>query len=147
VVTLFSAIVLASASMAGIQAPSGAAAATPQPEVVVAASPAPIADADDNIIEVADDESGGDREAGLSQAVTSLPADVQMLGYRLMWGLAGIIALGGAGISWYLREDDLPERAPAVTPGPAVAVRPAKYRPRSRSGVTRTRLSTPSRPG
>ena len=25
--------------------------------------------------------------------MTSLPADVQMLGYRLMWALAGLIAL------------------------------------------------------
>jgi hypothetical protein len=151
---MFSAIVLASASVAGIQAPS-AVAATPQPRVVVVdPSPAAIADTDDNIIEVADDEADGGREAGLSQAVTSLPAEVQMLGYRLMWALAGIIALGGAAISWFLREDDVPERtgAPARTKAPVAAVRSVNgtrpaYRPRTRSSSTRIRHSTPSSPG
>jgi EmrB/QacA subfamily drug resistance transporter len=167
VVTMFSAIVLASASVAGIQAPGSVVA---PPPAVVAAAPARIAVpavadtdlADDNIIEVADDEAGGEREAGLSQAVTSLPAEVQMLGYRLMWALAGIIALGGAAISWYLREDDAPERTPAPAPAarPAVAtngqrmpaVRPVNgtrsaYQPRTRSSIARARHSTPTRPG
>jgi len=115
---------------------------------------------DTDIVEVADDQGGGEREAGLSQAVTSLPAEVQMLGYRLMWALAGIIALGGAGISWFLREDDIPERTPAPAPRPAVAVgaqRPpavravngtrSAYQPRTRSSVSRVRHSTPTRPG
>ncbi|HEX8969811.1 MAG TPA: MFS transporter, partial [Chloroflexota bacterium] len=152
VVTMFSAIVLASAAVAGIQvvAPSSAPAAaapvavpTPQPSLAAGAAPAvviqpyvPAAQAaapaagvttvapapgtslldtdtsDDAIVDVPDDSASDSADQGLSQAVTSLPADVQMLGYRLMWGLAGVIALGGAGLSWFAREEESDESAP-----------------------------------
>jgi hypothetical protein len=80
--------------------------------------------ADDTIVDVVDDSQTNDKGSGLSQAVTSLPADVQMLGYRLMWGLAGLISLGGAAVSWFAREEeeqDVPAvsgvRAPALGAG------------------------------
>ena len=66
--------------------------------------------ADDTIIDVPDDSLPDSSAGGLSLAVTSLPADVQMLGYRLMWAMAGLISLGGAAVSWYMRaEEDLRE--------------------------------------
>jgi len=105
VVTMFSARVLASAGVAGIRPP----ALPPTPVAVVTPTPAPtlqpipiplpatsqirssspvpvtaiVTDAtdDDGIVEVEDDEQPDDIEEGLWQAVTSLPADVQMLGY------------------------------------------------------------------
>jgi hypothetical protein len=46
---------------------------------------------------------------------------VQMLGYRLMWGLAGVIALGGAGLSWFGREEEDEDESrplPAASTGP-----------------------------
>jgi EmrB/QacA subfamily drug resistance transporter len=150
VVTMFSAIVLASAAVAGIHvaAPQAVVAAPqPTPPPVVQAAPAGVArppsviqpyapagaglpitarsaapgtttidtnTADDTIIDVTDDSQQGAGGGGLSLAVTSLPADVQMLGYRLMWALAGFIALGGAAISWFMREDeDLVEAVPS----------------------------------
>jgi EmrB/QacA subfamily drug resistance transporter len=161
VVTMFSAIVLASAAVAGIHmnldtpAPVAAVAtpvATPAPAAsTLGARPAvviqpyvPAAQAvaqtqqapggvtsaagtgaslldtdtsDDQIVDVPDDSAGDSNDNGLSQAVTSLPADVQMLGYRLMWGLAGVIALGGAVLSWYGRdEEEAAELAPALAP-------------------------------
>jgi hypothetical protein len=64
---------------------------------------------------VPDDSQQGGDDNGLSQAVTSLPPEVQMLGYRLMWGLAGLISLGGAAVSWFMREDeDLSEAGPGA---------------------------------
>jgi EmrB/QacA subfamily drug resistance transporter len=60
---------------------------------------------DDNIIDVPDDSSDSS-SSDLSPAVTSLPAEVQFNGYKLMWGLAGLLALGGAALSWFGREDD-----------------------------------------
>jgi MFS family permease len=146
VVTMFTAVVLASAAVTGIRVadpgaqPVAAAQPTPIPTVQVAAggvarppvvigayTPAtqtrpqgaglPITNAppgttidtntaDDTIVDVVDDTQANDKGSGLSQAVTSLPADVQMLGYRLMWGLAGVISLGGAAISWFGREEE-----------------------------------------
>jgi EmrB/QacA subfamily drug resistance transporter len=169
VVTMFTAIVLASAALAGIHVADAAgaqpAAAVPtpaptaqpvaanvaRPPVVIGAYvPAPQAGqpvpngaglpittappgtstidsntADDTIIDVPDDSASDSRDTGLSPAVTSLPADVQMLGYRVMWGLAGLISLGGAALSWFgrEREDELVPSAPgrmAVRPAPQV---------------------------
>ena len=166
VVTMFTAIVLASAALAGIHAvdpASQAVAAVPQPAPVPTAQAAPAGvarppvvvgayvpaaqagqpvargaglpiisaapgttidanTADDTIVDVPDDSAGDAKDSGLSQAVTSLPADVQMLGYRLMWGLAGLISLGGAAISWFGRESE--EEVAASTPR-RMAVRPA----------------------
>ena len=149
VVTLFTAIVLASASVAGIQI----ATANPQPVATPLAQPTPQSSAaarpgvliqpyvpaaqvvpgatcalgrtpyrgcddndgdplvdtdtsDDSIVDVPDDSAADSGDNGLSQAVTSLPAAVQMLGYRLMWGLAGVIALGGAALSWFGRQEE-----------------------------------------
>jgi MFS family permease len=130
VVTMFTAVVLASASVAGIQlmpplAPpvatpaSAAQPAAPKPAVVIqpyipaaqaSAPPTPDSNtADDTIVDVPDDSENDSADSGLSKAVTSLPAEVQMLGYRLMWGLAGVIALGGAALSWFGREDESEE--------------------------------------
>ena len=161
VVTMFSAIVLASAALAGIHvadpgaqpsAAQPAVAPTPQPvparvarpPVVVApyvpaaqagqapprgaglpitaAAPGTAIDsntADDTIVDVADDSASDSQDTGLSQAVTSLPADVQMLGYRLMWALAGLISLGGAALSWFGREDEEEVQAAARRTVPA----------------------------
>jgi EmrB/QacA subfamily drug resistance transporter len=165
VVTMFSAIVLASAAVAGIHValPQAAVAAQPTPQPVVQAAPAGVArppsviqpyapavrssaapgtttvdsnTADDTIIDVVDDSQAGSAGGGLSQAVTSLPADVQMLGYRLMWGLAGLIALGGAAISWFMREDEdlesplpLGEAARSASEGGASARKPPSPQP------------------
>ena len=76
--------------------------------------------ADDTILDVPDDSADSGGDTGLSQAVTSLPAEVQMLGYRLMWGLAGLISLGGAAISWFMRAD---EDLTDVGPPPPAATR------------------------
>ncbi len=161
VVTMFSAIVLASAALAGIHvadpgaqpsAAQPAVAPTPQPvpasvarpPVVVApyvpaaqagqapprgaglpipaAAPGTAIDsntADDTIVDVAEDSASDSQDTGLSQAVTSLPADVQMLGYRLMWALAGLISLGGAALSWFGREDEEEVQAAARRTVPA----------------------------
>lgn len=158
VVTMFSAVVLASAAVAGIHmnpAPAPVAVATPVPtpapagvgtgqrpavviqpyvpaaqaiqqqQAVSAASQAGTGTtlldtdtSDDAIVDVPDDGDSQGGDEGLSQAVTSLPADVQMLGYRLMWGLAGVIALGGAALSWYGRDE---EEAEEAAPAPAAA--------------------------
>jgi EmrB/QacA subfamily drug resistance transporter len=159
VVTMFTAIVLASAAVAGIQArpavapPPVAAAPTPQPNAA-AAAPKPavviqpyvpaaasaralatgvsLADtdtSDDSIVDVPD-ETQSDPGGGLSQAVTSLPADVQMLGYRLVWGLAGVIALGGAALSWFGREEEESEE-PAPAQLRAASVRFPRAAPQS----------------
>lgn len=128
VVTLFTAVVLASASLVGIHlaapapppeptvVPTAVAGSKPgvviqpyRPAVRSAATPTAVASdtntADDAIVDVPDDSADavGSR---LTPAVTSLPARVQMLGYRLMWGLAGVIALAGAALSWYGRDED-----------------------------------------
>jgi MFS family permease len=132
VVTMFTAIVLASASIAGVHL----VASPPPPPVTPVPTPAPTSvglkpgvviqpyrpataptpgvvgasvvdtnTADDTIIDVPDDSSETSDTSGLSPAVTSLPAAVQMLGYKLMWGLAGVVALAGAALSWYGRDD------------------------------------------
>jgi hypothetical protein len=135
VVTLFTAIVLASAAAVGLHvatpAPLAASPAT-VPTVAPASSaavparviqpyvpatqvgvPGPTTvdtdTADDTIVDVPDDSSSDSTDSGLPPAVTLLPAEVQMLGYRLMWALAGVIALGGAAISWFLRDDESEE--------------------------------------
>ena len=162
VVTMFTAIVLASAALAGIrvvdqapQAVQAAPAPTPpplpanvaRPAVVVgayvpaaqagqplargaglpitAAAPGTAIDANtahDTIVDVPDDSVSDSNDSGLSHAVTSLPAEVQMLGYRLMWGLAGLISLGGAALSWFGRQGD--EEVVAANPR-RIAVRAA----------------------
>jgi MFS family permease len=142
VVTMFTAIVLASAGVAGLPPPSAAAVnAAPTAVPTPITRPTPIAiplpgqitvptvpvtgqvvDAnpldDDDIVEVGGDDEGDDVEAGLSQAVTSLPAEVQMNGYRWMWALAGVIALAGAGMSWFLREGEEEDLVRAGPRGP-----------------------------
>ncbi len=147
VVTLFTAVVLASAAVAGIRAvdPGAVVAAQPTPVPTSAAVPTGVArppvaigayvpatkpqgaglpiitsagaspidsnTADDTIVDVPDDSQSSAGGGGLAQAVTSLPAAVQMLGYRLMWGLAGVISLVGAAISWFARESEEDESA------------------------------------
>ena len=69
-----------------------------------------------------DDSATDSQGSGLSQAVTSLPAEVQMLGYRLMWALAGLISLGGAVLSWFGREGE--EEEVLASPPRTVASRP-----------------------
>jgi EmrB/QacA subfamily drug resistance transporter len=139
VVTMFTAIVLASASMAGVQlassaptpvptvvpTPAAAASAGLKPNVVIqpyrpatqaagaasvaiSSSPGATLDtdtSDDNIVDVPDDSSESD-SSDLSPAVTALAPEVQMNGYRLMWLLAGIVALGGAALSWFGRDEE-----------------------------------------
>ena len=72
-------------------------------------------------------EGGVETEHQLSEAVVTLPPDVQVIGYRLVWALAGLIALGGAAISWFMRSDegDL-ERATIPRPGVAAPAAPAR---------------------
>jgi EmrB/QacA subfamily drug resistance transporter len=149
VVTMFTAIVLASAAVAGIHV----AQATTQPAVVAAVptpaplptvapvvpagaagriavpQPATVVDtntADDNIVDVGDDSAAESSHAGLSQAITSLPADIQMLGYRLMWALAGVIALGGAAISWFMRDEEAEQEADRRASAPPQRAVPAR---------------------
>jgi EmrB/QacA subfamily drug resistance transporter len=155
VVTMFSAIVLGSAAVAGVPVNLAPPTAVVTPVPVATASPVaavgtglrpgvviqpyvPAAQAsaaaaskagtgvslldtdtsDDAIVDVPDDSAGDSADSGLSQAVTSLPADTQMLGYRLMWGLAGVIALGGAVLSWKGREE---EESTELAPAPAAS--------------------------
>jgi hypothetical protein len=97
---------------------------------------------DDQIVDVADDSdsSGGGNE--LSPAITSLAPDVQMIGYRFMWALAGLVALGGAAISWFLRDPEAEaefEVRPAAAPLPPVPAPPAG--PREPAPATRPRRS------
>jgi MFS family permease len=141
VVTMFTAIVLASASVAGVHlatpAPEPAPTVAPsptlatgvglKPSVVIQpyvpaaqATPASVAasapasatpgtstldtnTADDNIVDVPDTSTDSSDSNDLSPAVTSLPPPVQMGGYRLMWLLAGIVALAGAALSFFAR--------------------------------------------
>jgi EmrB/QacA subfamily drug resistance transporter len=127
VITLFTAVVLGTAAAAGLQAPAAAPAPTaiptptpqsaPKPNVLIRpyvplarSTPAPAIagdtdTSDDTIVDVPDD-SESDSGSDLSPAVTSLPAEVQFNGYKLMWGLAGMIALGGAALSWYGRQKE-----------------------------------------
>jgi MFS family permease len=89
---------------------------------ITAAAPGTTIDsntADDTIVDVPDDSETDSQDSGLSQAVTSLPAEVQMLGYRLMWALAGLISFGGAALSWFGREGD--EEVLASAPRTAAA--------------------------
>jgi hypothetical protein len=85
---------------------------------------------DDMIVDVAEDSQARGGRGGLSAAVTSLPANVQMIGYRLMWALAGVISIGAAAISYFLRD---PESEEEVQPRPAAAP-PAR---RARASVAR----------
>jgi hypothetical protein len=79
---------------------------------------------DDNIVDVPDDSSDSSDSSGLSPAVTSLPAEVQFNGYKLMWALAGLLALGGAALSWFGREEeDSEETAAAPAPAPGAVAR------------------------
>jgi len=148
VVTMFTGIVLASAALAGFAtttftdqpavAASQPAAPTPvapvaQPKlpIIQAYQPASAAlagtsiggvqdanAADDTIVDVADDSAAGGTGRELSTAITALPAGVQLIGYRIMWGLAGLVALGGAAISWFLRD---PETEAEFEPAPTAA--------------------------
>jgi len=148
VVTMFTGIVLASAALAGFAtttftdqpavAASQPAAPTPvapvaQPKlpIIQAYQPASAAlagtsiggvqdanAADDTIVDVADDSAAGGTGRELSTAITALPAGVQLIGYRIMWGLAGLVALGGAAISWFLRD---PETEAEFEPPPTAA--------------------------
>ena len=89
---------------------------------ITAAAPGTTIDsntADDTIVDVPDDSETDSQDSGLSQAVTSLPAEVQMLGYRLMWALAGLISFGGAALSWFGREGE--EEVLASAPRTAAA--------------------------
>jgi hypothetical protein len=117
------------AAQAAPQPATGAqAGASPQ----ISAAPGQLLDtdtSDDSIVDVADDSQSDSADEGLSQAVTSLPPDVQMLGYRLMWGLAGVIALAGAALSWFGREEEDDE------PAPAQAARQATVQARPLAGV------------
>jgi EmrB/QacA subfamily drug resistance transporter len=70
---------------------------------------------DDNIVDVPDDSSDSSGGSDLSSAVTSLPAEVQFNGYKVMWGVAGLLALGGAALSWFGREDEEESPEPAAT--------------------------------
>jgi EmrB/QacA subfamily drug resistance transporter len=75
---------------------------------------------DDQVIDVPDAGESQDISE-LNPAITSLPPDVQMLGYRIMWGVAGLMALGAAGFSWFGRNVDEYEFAgpvPASAPAP-----------------------------
>ena len=81
--------------------------------------------ADDQIIDVPD-TSESQNKSDLNPAVTSLPPDVQMIGYRVMWGVAGVMALGAAVFSWFGREVDEYEHSP----GPAPAAAPTAARRR-----------------
>jgi len=81
---------------------------------------------DDLIVDVPDDSDTGDTGGELSTAITTLPAEVQMNGYRFMWALAGLVSLGAAVISYYMRdaEESEAEGAPASA-GPPPARTPA----------------------
>jgi EmrB/QacA subfamily drug resistance transporter len=129
VITVFTAVVLGTAAAAGIQAPTAAPAPTPvatptaqsapKPNVVIRpyvplaqSTPVPTTartgdtnTSDDTIVDVPDDTQSNSA-AELSSAVTSLPAEVQFNGYKLMWFLAGMIALAGAALSWFGREEE-----------------------------------------
>jgi hypothetical protein len=78
---------------------------------------------DDNIVDVPDDSSDSSDNSDLSPAVTSLPAEVQFNGYKLMWAIAGLLALGGAALSWFGREQDEADEREAA-PAPAAAKPP-----------------------
>ena len=110
VITMFTAIVLASATMFGVSvsAPSTAPTSSNSPAVAVS-SVSNVSDsnsADDTIIDVPDDTDQADVGNALPATVTQLPAEAQMTGYRLMWGLAGLVAFGGAALSWFLRDEE-----------------------------------------
>src|SRR5262249_44901511 len=74
---------------------------------------------DDLIVDVPDDSDRGGAGGELSAAITSLPADVQMIGYRVMWALAGVVAFAAAGISYYMRDT---EAEPEVETRPAAPI-------------------------
>jgi MFS family permease len=176
VVTMFTAIVLASASLAGINtaaftepAPTAAPVAAPvaTPAAVTVQGRLPVIGAhqpaagttigarglldtdpsDDQIVDVPDDSDSDAVGSELSAAITSLAPEVQMIGYRVMWALAGFVALGGAAISWFLRDpgaeaesEDRLAAAP-LAPAPAVpagARQPALAARSRRSGGTAT---------
>lgn len=78
--------------------------------------------ADDQIIDVPDTSESQDKSE-LNPAVTSLPPDVQMIGYRIMWGVAGLMALGAAALSWFGRDVDEYEDAPVPAKAPVAGQR------------------------
>jgi MFS family permease len=164
VVTMFTAIVLTNASLAGFAIDSVIAQPAPAPVAVATAVPNPAATgripiiapqqnatapaaatgqtqtapagttigarglldadtSDDLIVDVADEDAGLAGRHELSAAITALPADLQMNGYRFMWALAGAVSIGAAAISWYLRDPEAelefqPRDAPAAASGP-----------------------------
>jgi EmrB/QacA subfamily drug resistance transporter len=93
-----------------IQPYQPAAPALPQPAGVITTTPATGAavldtdTSDDSIVDVPDDSADSSDSSDLSPAVTSLPAEVQFNGYKLMWAMAGLLALGGAALSWFGRD-------------------------------------------
>jgi hypothetical protein len=145
-----------SAALTGIQPPlpviqpqQNAAAGVPAPAAAQGASAALAgttigarglldADTSDDLIVDVPDEGEAEHGGGeLSAAITSLPADVQMIGYRIMWALAGVVAFVAAGISYFLRD---PETEAQSAPRPAAAV-PAGAPPGRRPTA-----SAPARP-
>jgi EmrB/QacA subfamily drug resistance transporter len=170
VVTMFTAIVLTSATLAGLStitytepAPVSVAVATAvptpaaltgiQPRIpaiapqqnAAGAAPAQSAPAgttigarglldadtsDDLIVDVPDEGDARRRGGELSAAITALPADVQMTGYRIMWALAGVVAFGAAAISYFLRDPETDaEPSPAPTATPAAGAPPRRAVP------------------
>jgi MFS family permease len=171
VVTMFTAIVLTSATLAGLStitytepAPVSVAVATavPTPAALTgiqpripaiapqqnAAGAAPAAQSapagttigarglldadtsDDLIVDVPDEGDARRRGGELSAAITALPADVQMIGYRIMWALAGVVAFGAAAISYFLRDPETDaEPSPAPTATPAAGAPPRRAVP------------------
>jgi hypothetical protein len=81
---------------------------------------------DDLLIDVPDESEGAHGGGELSAAITSLPGDVQMIGYRVMWALAGFISLGAAAISYYLRDTEDEAETETRTAAPAAAGPPPR---------------------
>ena len=82
---------------------------------------------DDLIVDVPDESETGAGGGELSAAVTALPADVQMIGYRVMWALAGIVALSASAISYFLRDPEGETEAEAhPAPAPATGAPPRR---------------------
>jgi EmrB/QacA subfamily drug resistance transporter len=85
-------------------APAPAPGDAPAP-AATSASVGPVDAADDVIVDVPDDGEQANK-SDLPEAVTTLPGEVQMQGYRIMWALGGLVALAGAAISWFLRDPE-----------------------------------------
>ena len=86
---------------------------------------------DDLIVDVPDDSDTAGTGGELSTAITTLPAEVQMNGYRFMWALAGLVSLGAAVISYYMRDT---EAEPEAEAAPASAGPPPVRTPAGAAG-------------